>query len=657
MPSKTSYFNRTLFKKNLSRFMPLWAGYFVVCFVTFSLFLLSIINSNYYDYTFILESARIGGVILPMIICVITAICMWGYLYNPRSANFYASLPIKREGLFLVNYLSGLTGITLVHTAIFLINLLLAAFSGNAEITHLLQWFLIITLNTVFFYSFASFCAMLTGNGTVLAAVYGILNFAAVVLELIFRYVLVGCFVYGFANGFLRTDYLRLGFLSPVVKMISDVQVQYVYNSYYVIESAAITGWATLLAYAAVGLVFAAAALVLFKRRKMESASDVIAIRALRPVFKYCLASGCAVVLGSLMYAIFFAGNIQGFGGIYRSSAAMTVFLLIGAFIGYYAAEMMLQKSVKVIKSGARGFLVMASAIIVICLALVFDVTGVGRKLPEPGRVEKVYLTYNYGDTATLTEQENIDAVIDLHKLIYDSRNDKNAEGFISPLEITYKLKGGGELRRYYYVHFDSNVGDDKTGLDGRYAVFYKTMEIMNCLEAINYRVRGDIPVNSRSLQNCYMYNQEKHKEIELTTEEALDLYNNCILPDAAEGLIGKVSNFDRWNFNGVSYAETMYPVYIHFNLINPRQDSESEFDSPADRIYYGTTLSIRVSSESRRTVEWLKNYGFDVEWTESFDFDAYRAQNATPSDLTGPSPAFTDYPSPQLPSAQLEQQ
>ena len=115
MRSKTSCFNKTLFLKNLTRFWPLWGGASFIG-ALFSLALLSqllrygkdTIASEPLEMT--LGYYSILSDLVP-IICLLygllCALAVWGYLHNARSVNLMHILPIRREGLFVTNFLSG----------------------------------------------------------------------------------------------------------------------------------------------------------------------------------------------------------------------------------------------------------------------------------------------------------------------------------------------------------------------------------------------------------------------------------------------------------------------------------------------------------------------------------------------------------------------
>ena len=119
MLSKTSfceYFNRTLFRKNMMRFWPLWAApSFIGALIPLAYLtqllrwsdrdLLSALNltSAYY------EVIAYALPILSLCYAVLVALAVWSYLFNSRSTGMMHTLPIRREGLFLTGVLSGLT--------------------------------------------------------------------------------------------------------------------------------------------------------------------------------------------------------------------------------------------------------------------------------------------------------------------------------------------------------------------------------------------------------------------------------------------------------------------------------------------------------------------------------------------------------------------
>ncbi len=79
---------------------------------------------------------------------------------------------------------------------------------------------------------------------------------------------------------------------------------------------------------------------MIFRRRRMESAGDVVAVRCMRPVFKYGVTVCSALCGGLLLYTVLFA--------LFESRSAsvfiMILSMIIFAFIGYFGAKMLLEK-------------------------------------------------------------------------------------------------------------------------------------------------------------------------------------------------------------------------------------------------------------------------------------------------------------------------
>lgn len=122
MQSKTSYFNATLFRKNLTRFWPLWGlASFVGALFPLAV-LLDMVHRGWNvlsapDFTGMYYDAVSAVPVINLVYAALCAMAVWSYLYNARSVGLMHTLPIRREGLFLTNFLSGLS-MTLIPYAV-----------------------------------------------------------------------------------------------------------------------------------------------------------------------------------------------------------------------------------------------------------------------------------------------------------------------------------------------------------------------------------------------------------------------------------------------------------------------------------------------------------------------------------------------------------
>ena len=172
MRSGTSFFDWTVFKKTVCRFWPLWGAYFAVWLVMLPLNGLMFLqmdqhNTGYMeDFAFhmVPEAAPELALQLTLVFGVLAAMAVFSHLYNPRSANFFGGLPVRREGLFLTHYLAGLAFLVVPNLVIFLLTLLVELAGGVVCWQGLGFWLAAACGEGFFFYSLAVFCAMFTGH-------------------------------------------------------------------------------------------------------------------------------------------------------------------------------------------------------------------------------------------------------------------------------------------------------------------------------------------------------------------------------------------------------------------------------------------------------------------------------------------------------------
>lgn len=447
MRSGTSYFNFTLYGKNLHRFWPLWGLYLLIWLVVLPVQVLTTRPSE--DYTLAqtvtayLDQAPYlmsAGSVLALFFAVAAAAAVFGYLYSSRSACMMHSLPLRRESLFLTSYLSGLTYLAGPLVVVFGLTVAAAACRGVFHPWPLLVWLLMQLAAVLFFYSFAVFCAMFTGHVLALPAFYFILNFLAVGILL-----LVGglsrLFLYGYTSPPEWASELTR-WLTPISQMVDR-------NFWY---NGTVQTPEVMVAYAVAGVVLALLALGVYRRRHAESAGDVVAMALVRPVFRVGVAFCSGLSLGMLTCEVLdlFAGGLE---------PALLVCVLLWTVLGWYAAEMLLQKSFRVFHRGARGAAVMAAAMLVLYGAVAFDPMGYERQIPKAEDVQtlSVSIPSGYPDSrlseVTLTDPAQIAKVMALHQAVIDTGetspyDEEDERGY---LRLRYTLKSGATLSRLYH--------------------------------------------------------------------------------------------------------------------------------------------------------------------------------------------------------------
>ena len=464
MRSGISCFDRTVFKKTLLRFWPLWGAYAAIWLIALPLNGVTMLQLSAFsqqggaDYMrgFAYEMVpALSGMCLFMAVVfgVLSAMAAFSHLYNARSANFFGALPIRREGLFLTHYLAGLAFLIVPNAVIFLLTLAVELAGGCVYLPGLLFWLAVSCGECLFFYSMAVFCGLFTGHLLALPAFYGIFNALAVAVMGL-SYVTLNAFYYGYAG---PGDWMEtvMRWLTPVWKLAVSVRGDYYFDGNSIVP--VLEGAGTVGVYALIGLALAAGAFFLYRARRLESAGDVVSVRPMRPVFKY----GVALMAGlSFGYLTTFFLSVRETG--------LMIAIVVWGIVGYFAAQMLLDKSFKVFHKW-KGAAAVTGVFIVLFLVVGLDLTGFETRIPNEADVASVEVSglnwgwYNdNGDyiDLELDDPQSIRLMMDLHRAAVDLRTmdfvDRiSYNGRAVSFSLTYHLTDGSTMSRQYYVSFD----------------------------------------------------------------------------------------------------------------------------------------------------------------------------------------------------------
>ena len=486
MQSRTSCFNGTLFRKNLSRFWPLWGlASFVGALFPLALFLQLVrkhtaiapleMTGVYY--------ATVSWVLPALTLCyaVLCAMTVWSYLYNARSVGLMHTLPIERQGLFFTNFLSGMAMMLIPYAVTGGLCVLVTLYARALDPVGLGITILAVVGESFFYFASATFVAFVTGNIFALPVLYFLLHFLAVLADF-----LVSSFAQGFLFGF-TSDYTGVAeFLSPTVYLVHHLNTNLEYvditaesGEYNRMLSAVTLENAWLIAvYALVGVVLLVLAYGAYRRRHSESAGDVMAVRWLRPVFRW----GVTVLVGSLggllLYELFWRSFQYSYSSTYEA-LPMTVCLVIAGIIGYYAASMLLAKSLRVFRGSWKSLVAVVVLSAAFCIGMHTDVLGVECRVPELSQLRQLEVQVD-GNTYTLTPGEDdtlIQQVRELHQTIVADEayiREMNSDGpwpedsdvsYGNALNLNYTLRSGIRVERFYRL----TLTRERIAQDGTY--------------------------------------------------------------------------------------------------------------------------------------------------------------------------------------------
>ena len=444
MPSKMSLYNKELLKQ-----IGRSAGWVSIVYFLGLLFILPIGTlmmysndhlpdyQNHYSLFQVNFELQVG---LLVIVPVLLSVFLFRFLHVKQASDLMHSLPLKRGKIFHHYTLTGMAFLIAPVAAITLILMILHSGLdlGNVfTLEDLFYWAGTTITIALLLYTASVLVAMMTGISAVHAVLSYIFLFFPVGFVLLLFYNLK-ILLYGFPSEFLLHQQLEK--MSPI--------------SYATVLNSRVFQWGDAVLYLILMVVFYVLALYFYKKRNTEQASEAITFPKLRSIFKYGV-TFCTMLLGGAY-----------FSGVSDENFAWTLFgYVIGAMLGYFIAQMVLQKTWRIF-GRVKGLAVYG----VVIAALVLGVKMIGiyeNKVPDDEDIHAVqlsnepYLYLNQEETDAdyytmkpLTEKANIVAARRLHQQILADRKLKHRKNEQTmDFFFHYELKNGGSITREYRVN------------------------------------------------------------------------------------------------------------------------------------------------------------------------------------------------------------
>lgn len=609
MRSNPSFFSPTIYKTALTRFAPLWIVYLVLWAVGLPLSILFRAADTSYSLVQLQFSILYGAVhygpIANLAYAAAVAMALHGWMYQTRSVNTVAALPVRREAHFLSNLAAAMTFSVGPNLIIALLTWAASASVGYSQPGCAAVWLCLMTLEFVFFYGLATLCAAIVGQLLALPLLYLLMNFGAIMLNTVVVSVL-SIFVYGMPT----TADTPLDILSPAFYYWENLSLaeKTVGTGTDLTSQCAFQSWSYPLATALAGVVLLVIAFFLLRRRSMECAGDVIAIRALRPVLKYCFTIFCALVLGIVGATMFFAG----YSG--PTLPAVILCLLLGAFLGYFTAEILLRKTFRVFRRGWLGFGIVCVGLLAMVGLVELDAFGYETTVPTASQVESITVSSAaLWNDVVVTDEAHIADLLTLHQQIVDQKDQQEAlarlestpENIVDQSSITliYQYHDGRTLARSYRIRCTEALWLDETSLPRQYAAILSDPYMICASNTPSF----DVTLQSLNYAYISLYESTSYNYItkDMTVSDAYDLYTNAILPDLQEGLLGAPMVFSFGAATEEQYMASIYMEFIH-TVETPTQPSNGLV--PIATEYLSLTPTV-----GSRTAQWLMDHGYEL--------------------------------------------
>ena len=508
MTSKSLFFRLTL--ENLKR--RIWAlalGFLVFFFslpVAVAFIFSQKVNNAYPELSlWRIQKEAIAAVTMEwqlMTVIVVTAALICGvssfaYLHSKNKVDFYHGIPVRRETLFWISYVSGI----LIMASVYAVNLLIAmaiiAANGVTADRFVMAAFAAFGQNMVYYlllYTASVAAMMLTGNvivGILMNLVINIWGPAVLALTT------------GYFSEFFQTYYVGSdSFFNRAIPYSSPFAIYM--NGFAAANEVEPEIGTAIAAALAVTAALAALSLIMYRLRPSEAAGKAMAFKITQAPIKFLL----VVPLGLASALIFEAwGDSDGW---------MIFGLLSGLFISHGIIEIIYSFEFRKALAKKRQFCVCAASAAAILAVFRLDLAGYDSYLPDASKVAsaavciygvddwvdyrtvnlaeaeypsgKSSLSFEYeGDVdhifknMAITDPADVLALagsgiqefekrsreeIDRASMVYEeaengaavAASDANSQGnFYRSVYIQYRLKSGRTVRRGYYVNLADN--------------------------------------------------------------------------------------------------------------------------------------------------------------------------------------------------------
>lgn len=608
MKSKTFCFNIAVFRKNMVLFWPLWLGYLLLllglipgrlwmklnAFVSYNMSYLTPVersNTLMYYLQSVCDVSFLSVIVL--IMAAGTVMALFGYLFSSRSTNMMHAFPVTRAELFCTTIATALVFMVIPEMLAFIATVLICLAYGITCVEYIALFFAILAVASLLFLAIGMFAAMLTGQLVAVPVIMLLLNYIYVFPRRIAGDVMC-ILAYGMTGYNSGTDGKFLLF-SPLLyfsKMLR-FRLQYEYEGTIErvtgirVDGISAIGW-----YGIAAVVLFVITYILYQKRPLEKAGDLVAFAGLAPVFRW----GSSFLVGYT--ATVYLAYLFEQAGIVIPKALFGILMVMVGLAAFFLSEMLLQKSFHIF----HRKLLKEGILIIFCLSLSFGIIyAAGRYaeafVPKQSQIRSAKINLSYELTV---EEAFAEQVLRMQEECIAHAKDwfeetKKSYNYAS-IHFSYELTNGHRVERNYRIPFT----EEGLKLIAKFCRLEKEPELF--LKGY-FKGNFDRPNNAKgSLDVNYSdYFSFGDKEAKLLLE--------AIQKDAYDGTIQRYNLYAE-NGTWESGREQQYCCYLNFSFKN--EDPRILYDS-----YFGeyteaeTYISVSFGSDCRHLLDALVELGY----------------------------------------------
>ncbi len=639
MQSKTSFFNMTLFKKNISRTWIVGLLYFVILLLILPVsFIINTAHTKddwYSQLGYTMEMrlydhmSNIPTTPFAIVVAiVVTAITFW-YLFNKRDNYMMHSFPVSRKSLYFTGVLSSMV---VSCAPVVLVSLIMSGavlVKGAMSLSSIWYWALIVIVSTFLFISIAMFSLMISGQLITGVLFYFIFNFLYLLMDVAFR-LMASILMFGMSSCLSE---LIFNIWSPVAFIFINVKVKSsivtnMEGTKVVSFTHELAGAEYLVGYTIAAVVLLVVSFILYKYKKLETVQDFISTPFIKPIFSVGMSFFISMVAGAFVAAMIDAVHSLSYNASF--TIAIISALIFGIII-YFATQMLIEKTLRVFclkKAFYCLIYTMASLVVLLCIR--FDVFTVEDYVPDAKDIAWAGINNEY--TMVFTDAVEIESVRELHenfladkKELRDISKTKYTDMPTTVFSIKYKLKDGRTITRDYDV---VDVASDE--VSSNYVAATKPiLDFLNDTGRIKEHIIGNIwddcDITYMSF-STYVYNENKSDfdswtvnfDDQLNDVEKQEKFKRVyeqLLKDIDAGgvFVQSFKGYEDGNINDDDrlYNDFDFTVYnkdvIYFSDSQTYWDDDYAEDYPT----HEQSIYVPITSKCTNTLKALKEEGF----------------------------------------------
>lgn len=385
-----------------------------------------------------------------ILLAVVAGTAMFAYLHDKRKVDFYHSLPISREKLYLVNFVTGAVCVIAPYLVLRVLTLVCAHAMGFGEAVSVGTYLGVILCDILFFlllYAMSALSTILCGNTIIALLLQLWVYLAPLAIQMMHEGLLsLYCKTYDSMSYSDLFNHLRL---SPAATYFMVNGANYGSGLADNFIRAGKPAYMLLAEYAAAALFIIALGVFAFRRRKSERAGTALAFRPLRlPVKAFmCIVMGTAFAIGFRLIG----GKFWLWPG-----------LVFGTVLFHCIIEVIYAFDLRALVKHPVQMLAILAVTALLMVGMQKDVLGYDRWLPDESKVASAGLI-DYGDSAAeLTEKENIAALCRLAEIGREAtlNADSNDTGtaFLESHSLQFAMQNGTVKTRSYKLPVSEEV-------------------------------------------------------------------------------------------------------------------------------------------------------------------------------------------------------